>query len=91
MSDKAHSLSDDDLEILLVCSFRYALGRRTYMPSVVQSLIKQNKHVLKPGMCSQLIREIQEHYRLVGNLGDTFDTRDWLVFADWLKDNINES
>lgn len=35
-------LSDVDKEIMLICAFRYALGRRTYIVRSVAQIIKNN-------------------------------------------------
>lgn len=63
---------------------RYALGRQTYMPGLVQDLMKRHRDVLSAEDCDQLGREVEEYHGRFGNIGADFDTRDWLVFRDWL-------
>lgn len=65
---------------------RYALGRMTYMPGLVQDLIKQHREVFTNEMLGQLADEIQsEHDARGGKLGMDFDTTGWLQFRDWLR------
>ena len=74
-----------DLRTLLFCSMRYSLGRQTYMPSLVQDLIKAHKDVLTKDDFKQLADEIIEyHGKSNGKMGADFDTRDWLLFREWL-------
>jgi hypothetical protein len=65
---------------------RYALGRQTYMPSLVQDLVKDHHEVLTADDFDQLAREIDEYHGRVGSIGADFDTRDWLRFAEWLRE-----
>jgi hypothetical protein len=69
---------------------RYALGRQTYMPSLVQDLMKAHQEVLTADDCDQLAREIDQYHGTVGSVGADFDTRDWLQFAEWLRTRRND-
>ncbi len=54
------SISELELEMFLLCSFRYALGRRTYVVSdVADSLIKHGS-VLGPFLREKMIEDILE-------------------------------
>lgn len=65
---------------------RYSIGRMTYMPAMVQDLIKQHREVFTNEMLGQLADEIQsEHDARGGKLGMDFDTKGWLDFRDWLR------
>lgn len=92
MSDRPSALGRDhlvggnDLRTLLMCSMRYALGRETYMPVLVQDLMRAYRVVLSAEDCEQLAREIDQHHGRSGSIGADFDTRDWLRFAAWLRD-----
>jgi hypothetical protein len=75
-----------DLQVLLHSTMRYSLGRMTYMPGLVQDLIRQHYTVFHPDMLRQLADEIDSEHRLRdGKLGMDFDTKGWLDFRDWLR------
>lgn len=84
------TITAGNLQTLFLCSVRYCLGRQTYMPSLVMSIIRTHSNVLRKSDCEQLAREIHEHNRLFGNIGADFDTRDWLQFADWLLEEAKK-
>jgi hypothetical protein len=63
---------------------RYSLGRQTYMPGLIQDLMKRHRDVLSAQDCDQLGREIDEYHGRFGKIGADFDTRDWILFRDWL-------
>jgi hypothetical protein len=74
-----------DLRTLLFCSMRYALGRMTYMPGLVQEMMRSYREVLSADDCKQLAEEIVfYHGTHDGKIGMDFDTRDWLRFSEWL-------
>lgn len=65
---------------------RYALGRMTYMPGLIQDLVREHREVFTNEMLQQLAEEIQrEHDLRGGKLGMDFDTKGWLDFRDWLR------
>lgn len=69
---------------------RYSLGRMTYMPGLIQDLIREYREVFTNEMLRQLSDEIQsEHDLRGGKLGMDFDTRGWLEFRDWLRDTAD--
>lgn len=47
----------NELNTLLVCSFRYALGRMTYIVSEVVTIIIRHKKDLQPNTKELMIRE----------------------------------
>ena len=49
----------DELNTLLVCSFRYALGRMTYIVSEIVRIILRHKEELQPKTKKLMIREIK--------------------------------
>jgi len=79
-----------NLLILLHSTLRYSLGRMTYMPGLIQDLIKQYREVFTNEMLRQLADEIDDEHRIRGGkLGMDFDTRDWLAFRDWLRETAD--
>ena len=75
----------EDLKLLLICTFRYALGRRTYMPSESVVLLKQyGKGLLRQQDWDQIVGDIREAER-TERLGDECDKRMWLEFVKWIE------
>ena len=63
--------------LMLFCAFRYALGRRTYVVSVVVENIHRNWTELPESDRELFVREILEHKARFGKLGDSIDEREW--------------
>jgi hypothetical protein len=64
-------LSDIDKELMLICAFRYALGRRTYIVSSIAQIIKNNWNNLpveRKEFFKNEIREAIAH----NDIGDPF-------------------
>ncbi len=75
-------MRDDQLESLLVYSFRYALGRMTYAVNDVTMAIIQNKHVLHPHTKELIKKEIREAVEN-GEAGMECDVEEWSnVYAE---------
>lgn len=51
-------VADDDLECIIGCAMRYALGRSTYMPSLVCDFIKKHLDILSKKSLEVMIRDI---------------------------------
>ena len=73
---KKDKLDDKELGTLLVCSVRYALGRRSYIVSDVCSIVKANRHRLAPLDRSVIIRDVREAL-VTSDAGDACDRRSW--------------
>lgn len=63
--------------IILNCAFRYALGRSTYVVSVVVEQIHRVWDTLEDSQKMGFVREITEHKVKFGKLGHACDERDW--------------
>lgn len=75
-------MRDDQLESLLVYSFRYALGRQTYAVHDVARAIIQHKHVLHPHTIRLIRKEIVEAVEN-GEAGMECDVEEWSnVYAE---------
>lgn len=75
-------MKDEQLESLLVYSFRYALGRMTYAVSDVALAIIQNKHVLHPYTKALIRKEIAVAIE-IGEAGMEMDVEEWSnVYAE---------
>lgn len=71
-----------DFGTLCLCAVRYSMGRRTYMPSLIQSIVIAHLDDLEEADIRLLLRERAQQERM-GIYGDNVDKRDWLKF--WKK------
>ena len=89
---------DEDIGTIAVCAVRYALGRETYMPSLVQGFVKRHPEIVDEKTRTVMIRDINEadcisEYKLssgetlkIDGLGSTtIDRPGWLDFRAWLQ------
>ena len=78
---------DENFGAVLVCAVRYALGRRTYMPSLVTEYIMGHCHlILDSNTLGVMIRDIEEQGKNGPDAyGDTWDEKTWMKFLDWCK------
>lgn len=72
---------------LCICSVRYALGRRTYMPSVVAGQIAAVADKLDLIDIDVMIRDIENPY---GGYGDPCDEVIWKWLLEELKKRRSE-
>jgi len=73
------SITADKLGILLVCSVRYAMGTRSYMPTVVTGAVNGFLKQLNVENLRTILRDIRE----ADSLGDKhIDEPLWLDLAD---------
>lgn len=92
-------MTDKDTGLILVCAVRYALGRQSYMPMVVQGYIRRHRDWLDERDIGVMIRDIREADRIheythtdgttytVDGLGDTkIDRPGWIEFLKWLEE-----
>ena len=59
-----------DFETILLCAIRYAIGRKSYMPSLVIDYITPLLPYLSEDVLKLIVNEIIEHYTYEGALGD---------------------
>ena len=59
-----------DFETILLCAVRYAIGRRTYIPSRVIDYITPLLPYLSEDVLKLIVNEIIERYTYEGALGD---------------------
>jgi hypothetical protein len=70
------NFEDIDQDILLFCAFRYALGRRTYVPSVIERIIIDNWENMPSVTREKYKREIREAIA-ANRAGDECDSIAW--------------
>ena len=89
--------TSSDAKIAVMSMFRYAFGRRTYVPSAIIRIIKLNAKSLDDTTLNLLDRELseaaEEYERLYkdenqSNYGDHYDRAEWLAFHEWVKIEI---
>lgn len=79
-----------NISIIIFCAFRYALGRMTYMPSIVQLFIRDNIDIVDTKDINLMIKEITEAEEREG-LGDNeIDAPGWIDLREFLKEEVNK-
>jgi len=71
---------NEDLEIIYVCAVRYALGRRSYVPSTVCDYLMTQK--LSKKCMGVIIRDIKE----CENYGWDCDKKQWMKLLAHLEE-----
>ena len=80
-------LSQGDFGTLCICAIRYAQGRRTYMPKLVQGIIREHFEELSDSVISVMIDDcdFQESMNLYGD--PDIDKPNWIK---WREDLLKE-
>lgn len=71
-----NNLNIQDLDLIVLGALRYALGRKTYIVTVVADFIKDNLFLFTNADIRHFIGEIRRAAE-VGNLGDECDKTTW--------------
>ena len=72
---------DKNFETILFCAVRYAIGRQTYMPSLVIDYITPLLPYMSEDVLKLIVNEIVQHYTYEGALGDEkIDKPYWIDF-----------
>lgn len=71
---------------ILIYSFRYALGRKSYSPGIVIDNIKKNIDKISSNDIELYIKEIDEY----SGYGLDFDKNMWMAFSDYLKSELKK-
>ena len=74
----------DDMSATLVSAERYAMGRRTYMPSWTYEIITKNLHLLTEKDKHVMIRDIENAI----DYGDECDKICWFKLLEVLKKSL---
>jgi len=80
-------MKNSDMDTLFFCSFRYALGRRTYIVHDVATLINDNKNLLTIQTKAKMVEEIYGSIA-EGSAGMKMDVDIWQRLAELLEDDI---
>ena len=79
------NISQESFGLLCVCAIRYCQGRQTYMPSLVQRIVKGHLKELSDNDLAVMLDdcEFQERMRLYGD--ERIDKPDWLRWKEALE------
>ena len=80
------NIKNDELETLLIYAQRYAIGRMTYAPTEVATLVRKYMPYATTGALNILIQDIEQQAD-VDMLGDVCDVKTWLDLLNELKDH----
>ena len=73
---------ETDYHLILICAFRYALGRRTYVVDSIVKAIHNEWGALNENDKELMVREILEYKSRFGQIGDVFDEDAWMSIVD---------
>ena len=59
--DMLAPISDPDFRLILLSAMRYAMGRKTYMPSVIADYIKRHLQLLDDKFLARAVGDIRQH------------------------------
>lgn len=79
---------DDDFGAICNCAVRYAVGRRTYMPSLVIDFITPHLGELSDQTSWCFQRDLEERKNDFFDFGDEFDKANWMSFLDAVNKEI---
>ena len=78
---------DEDFGTILICAVRYALGRQSYMPGLVQGYIRPMLPYLDKRTLLVIRRDIEKAAMRPGGLGDEdIDRSAWMRFLEAVKE-----
>jgi len=78
------TISQDDFGTLCICALRYCHGRKTYMPSLVQGIVRSHFKDLSDKDLGVIAND-EEYQQRFNLLGMECDERDWKRFYANLK------
>ena len=81
-----HINDEEDFGTLAICALRYCMGRQTYMPGLVRSIIKPYLPEISNKDLQVMINDCEYQARLE-DYGSDHDKIGWLEWKDFL---INE-
>ena len=88
MSKTGEWISKEDFATLCICAIRYCQGRRTYMPSLVQGIVRSHFGDIPDNYFDIMLRDC-DFQRTMDLYGDEqIDKPSWLRWEQDLKDEI---
>lgn len=91
MKSKMKSDMPEDIELIILGAFRYAMGRRSYIVSTTANFIMNNIDLVPKGFRRLMIDEITmgEQGDFYYQLGDECDKQQWLKLREFLLEMEN--
>ena len=96
-------MNDEYFGTICLCALRYALGRQTYMPGIVQDFIRAHINEIDQSSIKVMLRDIDEADRIrtyisnsgdsivIDGLGDTkIDRPGWERLREFLKGKVTD-
>ena len=76
-----------DLKDILCCSLRYALGRRTYITSLVANYIMEHKELIDDKVKTIMLKDLENYFENRNDYykDDECDYQSWLKLKKWLE------
>lgn len=79
-------------EQIIICAVRYALGRMSYIVSIVCEYVASKHRELSPECIAIIVRDIEEDIELSHKMGRMCgmecDEREWLRLLELLKTRV---
>lgn len=79
-------MNNKDLNDLMVCALRYALGRRSYITSTISDLLIGHKDELSAQSKKVILRDIQRAFD-TNNYGMEMDKEVWIKLQEELTND----
>lgn len=78
---------NEDFGTILICAVRYSIGRRSYMPGLVQGYIRPLLPLLDKKTLYITQKDIEAAAQYPGGLGDEdIDRPGWITFLEAVKE-----
>lgn len=80
------NISDENLGLLCICALRYCFGRQSYMPSLIQDIVKGLLPYLPDNDINIMVEDtdFQSRMNLYGD--EHIDKPGWLKWAEIVKE-----
>lgn len=77
-----------ELKDIVCCSLRYALGRRTYITSLISGYIMEHSELIDERVKGIMLKDIEEYLecRNIYYKDDECDYQSWLKLKNWLEE-----
>ena len=96
-------MNDEYFGTICLCALRYALGRQSYMPGIVQDFIRSHINEIDQSSIKVMLRDIEEADRIrtyisnsgdsivIDGLGDTrIDRPGWERLREFLRGKVTD-
>lgn len=82
-------ITNEQFGILAICALRYSMGRQTFMPSHVRSIVKPHLSKLSNRDISAMLKDCEDQARF-GNYGnDAIDKPGWVEWYALVREEYD--